>query len=139
MGTRSRVGIMQGDVCKSVYCHYDGYLEHAGQMLLKHWDEAEVLELIKMGDNSGIQESVGDMNFYRDRGETGVGAQKANTFDEFLEQVENCGGEYYYVMRDGVWYAGAVYDVVGLKKGGLVQLADALAANTIDHLIAEDE
>jgi hypothetical protein len=43
------------------------------------------------------------------------------------------------VMRDGVWYAGAVYAVKGLVKHGLVPLADALAANTIEQLMAEDE
>jgi hypothetical protein len=42
-------------------------------------------------------------------------------------------------MQDGVWYVGAVYDVPGLIKGGLVPLADALARNTIDKLVAEDE
>jgi len=139
MGTRSRVGIMQGNVCKSVYCHYDGYLGYAGKMLLKRWDEAEVLKLIKMGDNSGIQESVDEMNFYRDRGETGVGAQTAKSFNEFLEQVENCGGEYYYLMKDGVWYAGCVYDTDGLVKGGLVPLDEAVADALIAEVVAEDE
>ncbi len=28
MGTRSFIGVMHGDVCKVVYCHWDGYLEH---------------------------------------------------------------------------------------------------------------
>jgi len=139
MGTRSRVGIMQGDVCKSVYCHYDGYLSYAGKMLLKRWDEAEVLKLIKMGDNSGIQESVDEMNFYRDRGETAVGAQTAKSFNEFLEQVENCGGEYYYLMKDGVWYAGCVYESPGLSKCGLVPLDEAVADALIAEAVAEDE
>jgi hypothetical protein len=135
MGTRSRVGIMQGNVCKSVYCHYDGYLEHTGQVLLSNWTEAEVLELMKLGDNSGIQETVEEMNFYKDRGETGIESIEANTFEEFLEQVENCCGEYYYVMRDGVWYAGCVYETQGLIKGGLVPLAQALEVLKV----AEDE
>jgi hypothetical protein len=139
MGTRSRVGIMQGNVCKSVYCHYDGYLDHTGRMLLTHWDEAEVLKLIKMGDNSGIQESVEEMNFYKDRGETGVGAIEAHSFREFLDQVQGCFAEYYYVMRDGVWYAGCVYDTDGLIKGGLVPLDEALADVLLKQAIAEDE
>jgi hypothetical protein len=79
------------------------------------------------------------MNFYSDRGEDNVEWLVAHTFDEFLEQVEGCGGEYYYVMQDGVWYAGAVYDVPGLIKGGLVPLEDALARHTIEQLVAEDE
>jgi hypothetical protein len=135
MGTRSRVGIMQGDVCKSVYCHYDGYLDHTGRLLQEHYDQAQIEQLMNLGDNSGIQESLAEMNFYKDRGETDVGYQEAHTFEEFLEQVEGCCGEYYYVMRDGVWYAGCVYETQGLIKGGLVPLAQALEALAV----AEDE
>ena len=135
MGTRSRVGIMQGDVCKSVYCHYDGYLEHAGRVLQDHWDQDMVLELMELGDNSGIQVTLEEMNFYKNRGETDVGAIRANTFKEFIDQVQGCCGEYYYVMRDGVWYAGCVYETQGLIKGGLVPLAQALEALKV----AEDE
>ena len=34
MGTRSRVGVMHGNICKSVYCHYDGYLSYTGEILV---------------------------------------------------------------------------------------------------------
>jgi hypothetical protein len=137
MGTRSRVGVMHGTVCKSVYCHYDGYLDYTGRILLAHYDSTAANALIARGDNSGVKETLEDMNFYSDRGEDNVSWQVAHTFDEFLEQVNNCGGEYYYVMRDGVWYAGCVYDATGLRKGGLVPLTDALAATTIEGLTAE--
>jgi len=126
MGTRSRVGIMHGTVCKSVYCHYDGYLDYTGRILLAHYDSTATNALIARGDNSGIKETLEGMNFYSDRGETDVSWQVAHTFEEFLEQVEGCCGEYYYVMRDGVWYAGAVYDTEGLVKNGLVALKDAI-------------
>ena len=139
MGTRSRVGVMHGDVCKSVYCHFDGYLDYTGEILQKHYDSTLANALVARGDNSGVKETLEEMNFYSDRGETDVSWQVAHTFEEFLEQVEGCCGEYYYVMRDGVWYAGAVYDTPGLIKGGLIPLVDALAANTIDQLIAEEE
>ena len=139
MGTRSRVAVMHGDVCKSVYCHYDGYLEYTGHILNKYYDSVAANALIARGDNSGVQETVAEMNFYEDRGEQDVGHRVAHSFEEFLEQVQGCGGEYYYVMKDGVWYAGAVYDHPVLRKGGLVPLADALAANTVDHLLAEEE
>jgi len=139
MGTRSRVGVMHGDVCKSVYCHYDGYLDYTGEILQKHYDSTLANALVARGDNSGVKETLEDMNFYADRGEEDVSWQVAHTFDEFLEQVQNCHGMYYYVMRDGVWYVGAVYDVPGLIKGGLVPLEEALARNTIDKLVAEDE
>ena len=135
MGTRSRVGVMHGDIVKSVYCHYDGYLEHTGRILLERYNSAKANELVALGDNSGVQETVGEMNFYKDRGETDVEWAVAHSFEEFLGQVEGCCGEYYYIMRDGVWYAGCVYETQGLIKNGLVALEKALEALAV----AEDE
>ena len=151
MGTRSRIGVMHGDVCKSVYCHWDGYLENNGLILQEHYDSAKANELVALGDLSALQPEIGDQHpfsqfevdemdrddfirttqnmctFYgRDRLETGVDFKVALTFKDFLEQVENCGAEYYYIMKDGVWYAGSVYDVQGLVAGGLTVLADAI-------------
>jgi hypothetical protein len=119
---------MHGTVCKSVYCHYDGYLDYAGRILLAHYDSTAANALVARGDNSGVKETLEEMNFYSDRGETDVSWRVAHTFDEFLEQVNNCGGEYYYVMKDGEWYAGAVYATQGLIKGGLVPLREAIAS-----------
>jgi hypothetical protein len=130
---------MHGDVCKSVYCHYDGYLDYTGKILLKHYDSPRANELVALGDNSGVKDSVAEMNFYRDRGETDIEYQVAHSFEEFLEQVERCGGEYYYVMRDGVWYAGCMYATEGLTKGGLTRLDEAIADILISEAVAEDE
>jgi hypothetical protein len=128
---------MHGTVCKSVYCHYDGYLDYTGKLLQANYDSATANQLVALGDNSGVQKTLGDMNFYSDRGETDVSWQVAHTFEEFLEQVHNCGGEYYYIMRDGVWYAGCVYAAKGLVVNGLVPLSDAVAAKDIEGLTAE--
>ena len=137
MGTRSRVAVMHGEVCKSVYCHYDGYLDYAGRILLAHYDSTAANQLVARGDNSGIKETMAEMNFYEASKVPNEEVtefldstpwQVAHTFEEFLEQVQGCCGEYYYVMRDGVWYAGAVYDTEGLIKNGLVLLSDAVAA-----------
>ena len=135
MGTRSRVAVMHGDVCKSVYCHYDGYLDHTGRVLQECYDSTLANQLVARGDNSGVQPTIEEMNFYEDRGEDDVDFIVAHSFREFLDQVQSCGGEYYYVMRDGVWYAGCVYETAGLIKGGLVPLAEALEALKV----AEDE
>jgi hypothetical protein len=137
MGTRSRVAVMHGDVCKSVYCHYDGYLDYTGRILLSHYDSTAANALIARGDNSGVKETLEEMNFYEDREAEGEDVEEfvnstpwavAHSFEEFLDQVQGCYGEYYYVMRDGVWYAGAVYETEGLIKNGLVALKDAIAA-----------
>jgi hypothetical protein len=138
---------MHGTVCKSVYCHYDGYLSYTGEILDKHYDSSKANALVARGDNSGIKETLEEMNFYEDREAEGEDVEKfvnstpwqvAHSFDEFLDQVSGCGAEYYYVMRDGVWYVGAVYPVSGLIKGGLVPLTEALAQNTIENLLAEE-
>ena len=136
MGTRSRVGVMHGTVCKSVYCHYDGYLDYTGRILLAHYDSTAANLLIARGDNSGVKETLEEMNFYSDRGEEDVSWRVAHSFEEFLEQVNNCYGEYYYVMKDGVWYAGCVYETEGLVKNGLVALKDAITA--LSEPVAEE-
>jgi hypothetical protein len=135
---------MHGTVCKSVYCHYDGYLDYAGRILLERYDSTLANALVARGDNSGVKETLEGMNFYEDREAQGEEVTEflastpwevAHTFDEFLEQVYNCGSEYYYVMKDGVWYAGCVYETQGLVKNGLVPLRDAIAA--INETVAE--
>ena len=139
MGTRSRVGVQHGDVIKSVYCHFDGYLSHTGMMLHRYYDSVRANELVARGDNSGVQQSLGEMYFYAEQEGQEPDWAVAHTFAEFLDQVEACTGEYYYIMRDGVWYAGCTYATEGLTKGGLTRLDEALADVLIAEAIAEDE
>ena len=158
MGTRSRIGVMHGDKLKSVYCHWDGYLDHNGRILLEHYDSAKANHLVALGDISSLgkqigtghpfskfeinadnpdfdklialyelAESEGWTTFYgRDRGETGTEWTVHEDFVSFLEHCDNCGAEYYYIMKDGTWYCGDVYDNSPIS-GKLVPLAEALA------------
>lgn len=153
MGTRSRIAVMHGDVCKSVYCHWDGYLSHNGVILQQHYDSARANQLVALGDISSLGKSIGEQHpfskfdikdgdpdaeaslklmeqaekegwttFYgRDRGEEGTDFAVDHTFADFLERVDACGGEYYYIMRDGVWYTGCPD-----KGDGMVTLTEAL-------------
>jgi hypothetical protein len=115
MGTRSRIGVMHGDNVKSIYCHYDGYIEGVGKTLLKHYDSARANHLVALGDLSTIGNVIGEAHpfspfdlppelagmslndfnarfgemctFYgRDRGEKHTEWQVATTFDQFLGQ-----------------------------------------------------
>ena len=174
MGTHSRIAVMHGPVAKSIYCHWDGYLEHNGVILLEHYDSSKANNLVAMGDLSSLGTQIGEKHpfsqfvsdteefkalsleeqtrikeetevaykaakeagyctFYsRDRGETDTEWKVAQTFEEFFEQVENGGGEWYYVMQDGAWYCGNTYesDVRFYKK--LVLLTEALAEADIE-------
>ena len=152
MGTRSVIGVMHGDNCKSVYCHWDGYLGYNGRILQEHYDSSKANHLVALGDLSSLRPNIGEKHafsqfelraeevagyklltenmctFYgRDRGETGTEWKVTNTFEAFLDRVHGCGADYYYIMKDGVWYVGAVYEVEGLFKDGLVPLNEALA------------
>jgi len=131
---------MVGDVCVSVYAHWDGYLAGVGRNLLAFYNEEQAQQLVDLGDLSSVGTSIGtqhsfdastnECTFYgRDRGEKGVSAIVSSNFEEFMGEVDNCGAEYYYIMKDGEWYAGCVYEAKGLVKGGLVPLADALLLN----------
>lgn len=143
MGTRSRIGVMHGDKCKSVYCHWDGYLDHNGKILQNHYDSAKANHLVALGDISslrknveipeGVEHSFDQPNqdittFYgRDRGETGIDFRTTHNFDEFLALCDQSGAEYYYIMKDGVWYVGDTYTYSkGPLNGKLIPLADAI-------------
>ena len=151
MGTRSRIGVMHGDVVKSVYCHWDGYLEHNGRILQEHYgsdQSPKANHLVALGDISSLGKEIGEKHafsqfelraeevqaykeltenwttFYgRDRGEEGVEFATDHTFAAFLDRVEGCGAEYYYILKDGVWYCGSPD-----KGSKLVVLSEALAA-----------
>ena len=150
MGTHSRIGVMHGDKVKSIYCHWDGYLEHNGQVLEQYYDSAKANNLVALGDMSTLRPQIGEKHafsqfdlpaeeveaykeltrdwctFYgRDRGEVSVW-KVANTFEEFLEQADGCGAEFYYIMKDGVWYVGTTYENTHPLSKRLTLLSEAL-------------
>lgn len=118
MGTRSAIGVMHGDKAKVVYCHWDGYLDYNGRLLLNHYDSAKANHLVALGGISSLKPNIeipdgvehsfnkpaeGITVFYgRDRGETGNEFQVCWSDKEMYEKFDWC--EYFYIMKDGVWY-----------------------------------
>lgn len=151
MGTRSRIGVMHGDNCKSVYCHWDSYLDHNGRILLENYDSSKANFLVALGDISSLGTEIGEKHdfdvrftagaigenwtkFYgRDRGEEGTEFKTTDTFEKFLELCDNCGAEFYYIMRDGEWFVGTTYSSDTVMGGKLVPLATALADHDIER------
>ena len=152
MGTRSRIGVMHGDNVKSVYCHWDGYLQHNGAILQEHYDSAKANQLVALGDLSSLRPNIGEKHafsqfelraeevagfklltenmctFYgRDRGETGTEWKTHTNFVDFFAEVEGSWCEWYYIMRDGVWYVGNRYEKDEKFFQKLVPLTEALA------------
>jgi hypothetical protein len=134
---------MHGDVCKSVYCHWDGYLEHNGVILQEHYyDSAKANHLVSLGDVSSLKRDVdfpdGEFHtfgspmenvtvFYgRDRDEDGTDFATDHTFETFFDRANDCGAEWYYIMRDGVWYVGNTHENDAKYYRKLVLLLKAL-------------
>ena len=134
MGTRSRIGIEMPDhTVVSVYCHYDGYVESNGKVLVEYYQNRDdVMELIDGGSmsslrtrntwNSGsmlrdengkyISDAQGYIMSENDRDpqphyhtERGDDLQVEHTsFDEFVSS--DCGEEYAYLFDlNGNWKA----------------------------------
>ena len=67
MGTRSMIAIQNPyskDV-RAVYCHWDGYLEHNGAILAKHYSASpKVNNLIALGDLSSLRPEIGEKHHF---------------------------------------------------------------------------
>ena len=157
MGTRSRIAVMHGTVCKSVYCHWDGHLSFNGKILQEHYDSSRANHLVALGDLSSLRATIGEKHkfspfdqqelsneefekqfgnmctFYgRDRGEKDTGFKVAQNFETFLEQCDMSGAEYYYIMENDQWYCGSMHEGNPFYRR-LVLLSDALEAETVDQ------
>jgi hypothetical protein len=120
MGTRSTIAIEYADgTVDQIYCHWDGYLEHNGQILQKHYSDPFVLrDLIDLGDMSSLAERIGtqhafdkapegECTFYkRDRNESGCEAKRFKSYEEYV--ADHQYEEYEYILRacgdKAVWF-----------------------------------
>jgi hypothetical protein len=109
---------------RAVYCHWDGYLEHNGSLLNKHYsNSAKVNNLIALGGLSSLRPEIGDKHefsrldsklpeaeyealygnmctFYgRDRGETGQEFKVFPTLKKAEDYFEGSWCEYLYVFK----------------------------------------
>lgn len=127
MGTRSSIAVKHGDRIKAVYCHWDGYLDHNGRILLEFYNSVKANRLVALGDLSSLGADIGDSHdfdaerdyvntdiptsvhtectFYgRDRGDEGTEFKSFGSEQEWIAHYDACGAEYYYLIDNGVWY-----------------------------------
>jgi len=154
MATRSTIALEYADgTIGQVYCHWDGYLEHNGVLLSKHYSNPFILrDLIDLGDISSLRPTVGtkhafsrlevpmdgeaydklygDMTtFYgRDRGESGTMQKTFIDFQDYMVRFQH--EEYAYILRkDGQWY-------VKQHDNEFELLAPALAKCNVEECVA---
>jgi len=117
MATRSTIAIENADgTVEQIYCHWDGYLDHNGKILLNHYqDRSKVQQLIELGDLSSLDAEIDDCVFYgRDKGEDNVKARRFDNYDDYIVNAQT--EEFDYILRnDGKWYWNVGYhgSVVG--------------------------
>lgn len=123
MSTRSFIGIKNEDgTITAVYCHWDGYPEYNGKMLVENYNTKEkAQELINLGDLSSICERVKPnedeihtfdnplkdvtVAYYRDRNEDWEDVKPKNfeTIKEYYDYAIDNWGEYIYLFADNEW------------------------------------
>ena len=126
MATRSNIGIVNEDgSITGIYCHFDGYPEYVGKMLLNHYTDVDWIHmLMDLGDLSILSENMNPTGphsfnnpqkgvcvaYGRDRGEGGTNSR---TFED-LGEYEHFGSgvDYQYLFEDGKWMYRCTY------KGG---------------------
>lgn len=124
MGTRSAIAMKTEDGIRSIYCHWDGYVDHNGRILKEFYStDDKVQALLDLGDLSSLRQEIGEPHTFdrhqaepeldmfdnwclaygRDRGETDV---EAKTFDDVKTWVESMASswcEYFYLWDGRDW------------------------------------
>ena len=116
MATRSNIAYRtpEGKI-RSIYCHWDGYPAHNGEMLVRHYQQArKIAQLVELGSLSSLNENVfpvgtdhsfekpqEGVNVYygRDRGETGVETREYDDIPSWIDDME----EYAYLWNGTEW------------------------------------
>ena len=119
MSTRSTIAVEHVDgTVSQVYCHYDGYLSHNGQILVDHYDTQKKAELLVfLGSMSSLRPKCipdpakthssinpqDDVTTYygRDNGEPFVKPSHYPTVDNYKRNLQ-CE-EYDYLFTEGQW------------------------------------
>ena len=147
MATRSTIAMVRGDGCVvKVYCHWDGYLENNGDILIKYYNTPEkVAALLALGNISSLGEQVGvehpfsphesnisyddyenlygTMTTYygRDRGETGTQARVYRDVETYEREAQF--EEFNYLFIEGEWYYKSYDGMVRDVKTQLAQIS----------------
>ena len=102
MSTRSTISVVQEDnSVKSVYCHFDGYINSGvGEWLKSYFNTFQLAnEVISEGDLSSIFRDNFE-SYYSKRGDA-IASEYYSTVESFLSNLEK--QEYNYLFIDGEW------------------------------------
>ena len=104
MGTRSNIAYQNENKSMDVmYCHYDGYLDHNGRILLEHYNsEEDARALVDNGYARSLKPTVKEIN------EDRVNKDKPETYKSLGNymngNVDTLFIEFIYLWRDDQWW-----------------------------------
>jgi hypothetical protein len=131
MATRSVIGKLESDgKVTAIYCHWDGYADRVGLMLMKHYqDVAKIDDLMTLGDLSSLAPEIGErhpfsyhevqmtserydelygnmcVSYKRDRNEVNTESTIYDSIDSYADNaLRDKGGEFLYLYEDGFWH-----------------------------------
>jgi len=132
MATRSRIGIEHpSGVIESIYCHWDGYLDHNGQTLNDHYQDRDKVEkLIALGDISSLQKNVvpegehswqypdGETTvaYHRDRGEEFCPGRIDPSLEAFFLSDFETQGYIFTQKGEWLWQSSGMSSYMNLKR-----------------------
>ena len=132
MATRSNIAIVNQDKSiSSIYCHWDGYPEYVGKMLLNHYTTSDIVnELLNLGNLSNLDKNVNPTESHtfdkpqdgvcvaygRERGEKDQEAIVFEDLGEFEDGASNSWADYQYLFEDGKWSYRNVNNTLGWRE-----------------------
>ena len=104
MSTRSNIVLLRDNgSCSAIYCHYDGYLEHNGKMLLDNYTSTQdVRALVSIGNIRALKPTLDEMveEEYKEL------PQNFSTLRGYMSQVDTLFIEFIYLWseEDESWW-----------------------------------
>jgi hypothetical protein len=123
MATRSMIGFEEFDgTVRGIYCHWDGYVENNGKILVENYNTIEDVEaLLDLGNLSMLGSELGEKHDFngdvenwckaygRDRGDLKTEAVTYANRDAFADSDSWC--EYFYLFDGNEWFYCTLSDV----------------------------
>ena len=114
MSTRSNIVLLrENGSCSAVYCHYDGYLEHNGRMLLDNYTSTQdVRALVAMGDIRSLKPTLDEIA-EEDYEEAPL---NYNSLRHYMSEVDTLFIEFIYLWSEedeSLWVSRSVSKEVG--------------------------